>query len=488
MRSWTKRSGLIWTWPRDRIERGEDPEAAALAARREFGNRTLVTEITREMRGWGSLEQLWQDIRYALRGMRRSPGFTAVAVLSLGLGIGANTAIFSLIAAVMLRALPVEHPEQLVELLHSYPGESRGPMGGSPRTFAHFRDNNHVFSVLTGTLVNYALVSPEGSEPERIIRESVIRNYFQVLGIKPAIGRLIAPDDEPDGTVAVVSWSYWKARYQLDPAIVGKRVVVDRRPLTIIGVAPRGYLGFQVGYRTDIWFPSEAGEGTGVVFGRLKPGLTLQQARAEVAVLHRFAIDEITRTNKDPLIRQMKSDVAPAAAGHSRVRDRYGRPLLLLMSVVAVLLLIACINTASMLLARAAGRQREMAVRVGLGASRGRLVQQAFTESLLLSGAGALLGLVLAHLGAGILVRIIASGREHERFVLPVQLDTQTLAFTAAVALLTGVLFGLAPVLHVFRTAPASALREAGRAGDTAVGASSDAGWLPPTWPRRSCC
>ncbi len=424
------------------------------------------------MWAWNSLERLWLDLRYALRRMRLSPGFTAVAVLSLALGIGANTAIFSLINTVMLRMLPVQHPEQLVELLQKYPGEPRGNGYWSWPSYEHFRDYNHVFSVLTGYSIDTRVnVRTEGSEPELVIGEYVAGNFFPVLGLKPAIGRLIGPEDDPTsaaGAVAVVSWSYWKTRFHLDPAILGQRIVVQDGPVTIVGVAPRAFFGLQVGSRTDVWLPRVRSARMGLyLFGRLRPGVTIEQVRAEMSVLYRFTVEERARTSKDPLVRQLKVEVEPAGAGLSRVRDRYGKPLVLLMAVVGLLLLIACINMASMLLARAAGRQREMAVRVGLGASRVRLVRQVLTESLLLSVAGALLGVWLAHIGTGALVRIIASGREHERIDLQVQPDLQSLLFTAGVALLTGLLFGLAPALSAFRSAPASALRQTGSAGET---------------------
>src|ERR1700690_120203 len=197
----------------------------------------------------------WNDVRYALRLMRRSPGFTAVAVLALALGIGANTAIFSLFNTVMLRTLAVEHPEQLVEILQKYPGEPRGGYWSWP-SYEHFRDHNHVFSGLTGTgFDNLSHVRTEGSEPETLIQENVLGNYFQVLGLKPALGRLIVPADVPargDGDVAVVSWSYWATRLHRDPSVLGKRIWVEDVPKTIIGVAPRSYAGPRVGVRTSV--------------------------------------------------------------------------------------------------------------------------------------------------------------------------------------------------------------------------------------------
>jgi predicted permease len=412
----------------------------------------------------------WNDLRYALRLMRRSPGFTAVAVISLALGIGANTAIFSLFNTVLLRTLPVEHPEQLVELLQKYPGEPRHA-SWSWRSYEHFRDHSQVFSALTGMSFDDGLRLQSGdSEPETVIGEYVLGNYFAVLGLKPAIGRLIGPQDVPAsgaGAAAVLSWSYWANRFDRDPAILGRRILVEDAPVTVIGVAPRAYAGPRVGVRTDIWLAREKEDLA--MLGRLKPGATIEQARAEMPVLYQFTIEERAAESQDPQVRQLKVELEPAGVGLARVRDWYGKPLALLMAVVGLLLLLACINMASMLLARGAGRQREMAVRIGLGASRWRLARQMLTESVLLSTTGTLLGVVLAYFGAGVLVRIMASGRVHERITIQVEPDLSLLLFTAGVAGLTGLLFGLAPAWYAFRTAPASSLRQTGTAGETRV-------------------
>jgi putative ABC transport system permease protein len=414
------------------------------------------------------MTMLLNDIRYALRLMRRSPGFTVIAVLSLALGIGANTAIYSLLYTIMLRQLPVAHPEQLVEFLRTTPQEPRNDGYWGWEKYAHFRDHNHVFSAITGmSFDNLAAVRTDGSEPENLVLENVLGNYFQVLGLKPAVGRLIGPQDVPasgDGDVVVVSWSYWNTRLHRDPAVLGKRIWYEDAPKTIIGVAPRAYIGPRVGVRTDIWMPREHDDLT--MLARLKPGVTIQQAEAEMAVLYRSWLAQ-SGAGKNPKALQTKLEVEPAGAGLVRVRDRYGKALVLLMTVVGLLLLLACINMASMLLARAAGRQRELAVRVGLGASRGRLVRQMLTESVLLSGAGTLVGILVAYFGTGVLVRIMASSRAFEHVEIQVQPDLTLLLFTVVIALLTGLLFGLAPAWYAFRAAPASALRQTGRGGDT---------------------
>ena len=436
------------------------------------------------MRAWSSLERLWQDGRYALRGMSRSPAFTAVAVLSLALGIGANTAIFSLINTLMLRLLPVREPGRLVEFLNQYPEEPAMNIF-SLRSYEYFRDHNHVFTEITGDHPYRFRLRGEGIATETVDGECVAGNFFPMLGVKPAIGRLIGPQDDrtgdADSAVAVVSWSYWKNKLGQDPAVTGRRIVVEDVPVTVVGVTPHEFSGLQVGTQPDIWLPlavawminprDRLSLGALRLVARLKPGVPLEQARAEMAVLFRWTLEERTRASKDPQMRQLKFMVQPAGNGVSTaLRNRFAKPLLALMAGVALLLLIACTNLASMLLARGAARQREMAVRVALGAGRFRLLRQVLTESLLLSATGAVVGIFVAYLGAGALVRIMTSGRfigrppHIEIQALP---DIKVLLFTGAIALLTGALFGLAPAWNAFTSAPASSLRETGRAGET---------------------
>ncbi len=422
-----------------------------------------------------SLEGFRQDARFALRMMRRSPAFTAVAVLSLALGIGANTAIFSLIDTLMLRMLPVQDPGQLVELLQKYPGEPRGNGFWTRQSFEHFRDNNHVFSGMIGSSGAAPLnVRGDGFEPETVYGEYVSDEFFTVLGLKAAAGRLLGREDA-SSAVAVLSWSYWQSRFNLDPAMVGKRIVVQGLPLTVAGVTPRQFFGLQAGTKTGIWLPLTAsGPKRLNVLGRLKRGVSIDQARAEMALLYRFTIAERASTSSDPLIRQLKIEVEPAGAGLSNLRDRFAQPLLVLMGVVGLLLLITCTNVAGLLLARGAARHKEMALRVSLGAGRGRLMRQVLTESLLLSGTGGLFGIALAYLGAGALVRMLTSGRQiaglPAHLDIPVQLDMQMWLFAATVALCAGVLFGIVPAWNAFASAPASALRQTGKGSDTRFG------------------
>ena len=425
---------------------------------------------------------LLQDFRYALRQLRRSPGFTLVAVLTLALGIGANTAIFSLVYTLMLRPLPVRDPGQLVELLHRYPGEPHFN-GFSWQTYQLMRDHNHVFAGLLAAAYQSFHVRGEGMEAQTVDGAYVDGTFFQVLGVKSAIGRLIRPEDdhmESPSAVAVVSWSYWRRRFNLDPAILGKQIIVDDAPVTVVGVAPREFSGLQVESSQQLWLPlamepvihhpsstNSAGMWLSLV-GRLKPGVSIEQAHAEIAVLYESTLDEQARVTNNPFLRKMKFEMEPAGAGLSRLREEWTKPLLVLMAVVGLLLLLACTNVASMALARGAAREPEMALRVSLGASRLRLVRQGLTESLLLSAAGGLLGIWLAYFGAEALVRIILEApRPGPPIEFHVPIDSGVLLFTAGVTFVTGLLFGLVPALRAMKTAPAPTLRQASRTGET---------------------
>lgn len=471
----------------DKVRAGMSREAATRAARMELGSAAAVKDRVRDV-GWEHVfETTWQDVRYAARTLRRSPGFTAVAVVSLALGIGANTAIFSLINTLMLRSLPVSHPEQLVELLSVYPGEPRASFFWW-RHYEHFRDHNQSFSDLLAVSRARVQVSGDGLEPETIDSEYVAGNFFTALGVRPALGRAIdARDDQVDSASAasmVVSWSYWTNQLHADPAIIGKVMVVNDVPTTVVGVAPQGFFGLQVGISPSMWVPaamepmiqrpSRRMDGTMSVglMGRLKPGVTIEQAFAEMRVLDRYRLEDMAKTRQSAAsVRNITIDVEPAAAGFAALRDRFATSLLVLMTVVALLLLIACTNVASLLLARGAARQHEIALRVSLGAGRVRLVRQVLTESLLLSAMGALIGIALASVGAATLVRIILSGREfqrlQQRIEIPVQPDLQVMLFTATVAVLAAVLFGAAPAWHALTSTPASSLRAHGTAEQT---------------------
>lgn len=446
------------------------------------GLRRVEQQVSREpiVPGGGAssnfLASLWQDIRYGLRQLRRNPGFTMVAVLTLALGIGANIAIFSLINGLMLRTLPIRDPGQLVELLHHYQGEPEpGFNGFSWDAYRIMRDGNHVFSNLIAGSLNSFTVRADKLQPQTVFGGGVGGTFFQALGVRPAAGRLIGPENVHMGyhsPVAVVSWSFWKSRFDLDPGIIGKRIIVGGSPVTIIGVTQRGFYGLSEEARQDIWLPISLGPSPGwgfALLGRLKPGVSIEQARAEMAVLFQTVVNA---PDAGPFVRGMKLRIEPAGNGVSTpLRETLTTPLAVLMGMVGLLLLLACVNLAGLLLARAVSRQQEMAVRVCLGAGRARLVRQTLTESLLLSVMGSALGIFLAHFGARGLIRIFASGREI--IGLPVHFealsnpDWHVLLFTGAIAITTALLFGAVPAIRAWRPIPAQALQQAARIGES---------------------
>ena len=453
---------------------GHSPEVAVRLARFEAGGVDQAMEAMRDQRGLPWLEDMVGDGRLALRMMRRSPIFSIIAIVSLGLGIGANTAIFSLMNTLLLRPLPVHQPDRLVEVLSQYPGEPR-TNGYSWKVFEHFRDHNHVFSDLFAISPALMQLGDVGAAA-LVTGEYVTENFFSALGVTPAVGRLIGPLDHQPGAapVVVVSWRLWQDRFNLSPSILGQQLVVNDVPATIVGVTPKNYRGLVVGFRPELWLPlaaekrGESSPSLGLM-ARLKPGVTIEQARAEMQVLDRFRVELLAQ--RSPNLRKLTIDLEPARNGFAALRDRFGRPLRALAAMVGLLLLVACTNVAGVLLARSTARHREMAVRVSVGASRWRLVRQMMTESLLLATAGGLLGVGVAYFGVKMLVRILTSGRAFVGFVGPVQLDprldTDALLFTSVVALATGVLFGLAPAWHAFAGAPAESHRATGTAGET---------------------
>ncbi|MCC7125192.1 MAG: ABC transporter permease [Acidobacteria bacterium] len=468
----------------DKLRAGMTHDEALRAARMELGSVAAVKDHVRDA-GWENvIETSWQDLRYAARTLRRSPGFTAAAVLSLALGIGANTAIFSVINTLILRPLPVDRPEQLVEVLSRYPGEPR-LSSFSWRHYEHYRDHNQSFLDLVAVLRTRVQIAVTGVDPEIVDGEYVASNFFSALGVRAAIGRVFdARDDQRDAPAiasAVISWSYWTTRLHANPAIVGTTLVINRTPVTIIGVAPREFFGLQVGMTPSLWLPASIepviqqpsrlnAMGVGIL-GRLREGVTIDAAAAEMRVLDRFRIEDLARSRSEAFARDFSIELEPAAAGFAALRDRLDTWLTTLMGIVGVLLLIACINIAGLLLARASARQHEMALRVSLGAGRVRLVRQVLTESLLLSTLGAVLGIGLATAGAQMLVRTMVSGRDFQRVApridIPVQLDLQVLLFTAGVAVAAALIFGTAPAWQALRSAPATSLRAYGAAGNT---------------------
>ena len=458
------------------VARGMAPADAERAARRAFGNRTALGERTRDVDVAAWLESIAGDVRYALRSLRKTPGFTAVALLSLALGIGANTAIFSVLDAVLLRTLPVREPQQLVQLRFADGGgEFTNPLWEQIRAHDELFDGAFAYSTQSFNLAT-------SGEARRVDGAWVSGDYFRTLGVRSAIGRVFTRADDVRGCapVAVVSADL-AARELGGDAAVGRTLSVEGHPFTVIGVTPPGFSGVDVGTRAQLYVPicaepivsgrESAIEGRSYwwleVMARLRPELSVPALDARLSAVSP-PIFEATLPPRWPA--DIKSEylrrrltATSAATGLSDIRQSYRMPLYALMGVVVLVLLVACANVANLLLARATVRQRELATRMAIGAGRSRLVRQLLTESLLLAGGGTLLGVAIAQLGSRALARLASSQRG--TLWLDLAPDPRVLGFTAVVAVGTGLLFGLAPAVSATRVDPQAALKSGGRAG-----------------------
>lgn len=460
------------------IAEGMERRAAERRAFLEFGNPLLIEEAVRDVRGrW--LTDLAQDARYALRTLRKSPAFAAAAALSLALGIGANSAIFSLVNGVMLRTLPVEEPDRLVQIGRVTP---EGPRRLSYPIFEFFRDHVQSMSGLLALRASSQSIMIDGVD-DFVAADLVSGGYFDVLRLRPVAGRLLGPADDvpsPSSPAAVISDRYWQRRFGRSPSVIGASLTIGERVFTIVGVTPPAYRSAESGRAADLMLPlavmmseqqrQSVGSGILSVLGRLKPGATVEQASAEVDALFRSFLQarvaQMPESRRAEILRERAAAVS-SPDGYNPLREAFEQPLLVLMGIVGLILMLACVNLSGLLLARVAARQREISTRLAIGAGRGRLARQLLTESLVLVLIGGALGLTIAAWLSRRLFTLFIGGRDIELSVDP---DWRVLAFTAGVSVLACVLAGLTPALQAIRVPVNPALKEVPVRGHTRLG------------------
>ncbi len=476
----------------EKIRAGLSPAEAKRAARVEMGSIETVKEKVRSSTWESALESLAQDIRYGVRQLLRSPGFSIVATLTLALGIGANTAIFTLIHSVMLKQLPIANPHQLYRIGEGEDyccewGGLQSPWGMFDYQFyKHLRDTNPAFEQLAAvgaSMPSFNILRTNSSAPaQAAVGEYVSGNYFSTLGIQPTSGRLLNPsDDTPQAApVAVMSYRLWQQKYASDPSILGSTLLVNNLPVTLVGITPAGFFGDRLESNPpELWFsvnqqPALEGEGKDsklyspglawlFLIGRLKPGVSPTQIQPELSLeLQQLLKDQgrVDESNQSK-VANIFIRVVPAGNGISALRSNSKAGLYLLSIVSALVLLIACANLANLLLARSASRRQQTALRLSLGATRARLVRAALTESVLLSLLGGIAGAFLAYIGAKAILLIVFRGANY----VPIDATPSlpTVLFALLLSLLTGIVFGVTPAWIGTKADPAEGLRTGSR-------------------------
>jgi putative ABC transport system permease protein len=464
----------------DLIRRGLPPDEAARRARVEFGSVEKHKEESRASFGLRLLDEAGGDARYALRTFARNKAFTATAIVTLALGIGANTAIFSLLDALLLRWLPVPNPQALVQV--RFKSDTPNSFSGifSYAAIQALDTQRQIFSGVAGfSSFDFGVGTPGSTA--RVPGALVTGSFYETLGLNPVAGRLLTRDDDRPGAplVAVASYGYWERQLARDPSVAGRTVILNGVPATIVGVSPRGFVGAHVGLIADLTIPVATvplvvPEMAGVLgpgnywlraLARPQPGLSTAAAQAQIAARWPRIAEAVVAPHW-PADRQKATidavvELVPGGTGWTYLREMYVRPLQVLMAMVGLVLVIACANVASLLLARAAARQKEIAVRLAIGAGRGRIVRQLLVESLVLSVAGAAGGILLASMTGRFLLDRLSTGPS--AVALDLTPNWHVLAFTGGVAIVTAILFGLAPALQATGFGPSRALKEEAR-------------------------
>jgi predicted permease len=485
---------------------GASPEVAYRAALAELSERAALERELRRVerqvpeepvalgtnRRTNMLTDLWQDLRFGARLLLKQPGFSLIIVLTLGLGIGANTAIFSVIDALLLKRLPVEQPERLFTLAANYPGEGGARPGFVYQTFERLRDQTQVFAGLSAVCLlnryNLTINAPRGGVDVGQARVGLVSgDYFATLGVRAAVGRTFTADDDraPGGhPVVVLSHNFWRRQLALAPDVIGRPLTLNGVTYTVVGVTPAGFTGEWVGQPTDLWFPMAMQsqvmqEQPGLltapnsptwarIIARLRPGVTAGQAQSGAQAVFTQWLEDTFSAAALQRMGRVQLALEPAARGFSPERRFLARPLVIMLALVGLVLLSACANVANLLLRRALARRREIAVRLALGATPARIVRSLLAESGWLAGLGGAVGLLLAQWGTQALARLVASG--NQPLALDLRLDGRMLAFTSALCLLTGLLFGLAPAWRAAGISLAPTLRGSGEAVARAQG------------------